>query len=70
MIDVDGHAKVKKWGAMVLILKGGHTSATFCLKIKEISHYMIDELMLLGIHLSNIKEREENDEKTETLHQE
>lgn len=55
---------------MVLILKGGHTSATFCLKIKEMPPYMIDELMLLGIHLSNIKEREENDEKTETIHQE
>ena len=38
--------------------------------IKEMSPYMIDELLLLGIHLSNIKEREENDEKTETIHQE
>lgn len=38
--------------------------------IKEMSPYMIDELMLLGIHLSNIKEREENDEKTKTIHQE
>ena len=38
--------------------------------IKEMSPYMIDELMLLGIHLSNIKEREENNEETETLHQE
>ena len=52
---------------MVLILKGGHTSATFCLKIKEISHYMIDELMLLGIHLLNNKQGEENDEKSKTL---
>ena len=38
--------------------------------IKEMSPYMIDELMLLGIHLSNIKEREENDEKAKTIHQE
>ena len=35
--------------------------------IKEMSPYMIDELMLLGIHLSNIKGREENDEKSKTL---
>ena len=38
--------------------------------IKEMSPYMIDELMLLGIHLSNIKEREENDAKTKTLYKE
>ena len=38
--------------------------------IKEMSPYMIEELMLLGIHLLNIKEREENDEKSKTLHQE
>ena len=31
---------------------------------------MIDELMLLGIHLLNIKEIEENDEKSKTIHQE
>lgn len=35
--------------------------------IKEMFPYMIDEMMLLGIHLSNIKEREENDEKSKTL---
>ena len=38
--------------------------------IKKMSPYMIDELMLIGIHLSNIKEKEENDEKSKTLHQE
>ena len=36
--------------------------------IKEMSPYMIDELMLIGIHLSNIKEKEENDEKSKTIH--
>ena len=38
--------------------------------IKEMSPYMIDELMLLGIHLLNIKKREKNDEETKTIHQE
>ena len=38
--------------------------------IKEMSHYMIDELMLLGFELLNNKQREENDEKSKTLHQE
>ena len=38
--------------------------------IKKMSPYMIDELILLGIHLSNIKEKEENDEKSKTIHQE
>ena len=52
----------------MLILKGGHISSTCCLKIKEMSPYMIDELMLLGIHLLNIKEIEENDEKSKTIH--
>ena len=37
--------------------------------IKEMSPYMIDELLLLGIHLLNIKEREENDEKSKTIYQ-
>ena len=54
----------------MLILKGGHISSTCCLKIKEMSPYMIDELMLLGFELLNNKQGEENDEKTETLHQE
>lgn len=52
---------------MVLILKGGHTSATFCPKIKEMPPYMIDELMLLGFELLNNKQGEENDEKSKTL---
>lgn len=38
--------------------------------IKEMSPYMIDELLLLGIHLLNIKKREKNDEETKTIHQE
>ena len=38
--------------------------------IKEMSSYMIDELMLLGFELLNNKQREENDEKSETIHQE
>lgn len=38
--------------------------------IKKMSPYMIDEMMLLGIHLLNIKEREENDEKSKTIYQE
>ena len=36
--------------------------------IKEMSPYMIDELMLLGFELLNNKQREENDEKSKTLH--
>ena len=38
--------------------------------IKEMSSYMIDELMLLGFELLNNKQGEENNEETETLHQE
>ena len=38
--------------------------------IKAMSPFMIDELMLLGLRLLNNKEGEENDEETETLHQE
>ena len=38
--------------------------------IKEMSPYQIDELVLLGYHLLNVKEGEENNEETETLHQE
>ena len=34
------------------------------------SPYQIDELVLLGFVLLNNKEGEENDEETETLHQE
>ena len=34
------------------------------------SPYQIDELVLLGFVLLNDKEGEENDEETETLHQE
>ena len=39
-------------------------------RIKEMSPYQIDELVLLGFVLLNDKEGEENDEETETLHQE
>lgn len=39
-------------------------------KIKAMSPFMIDELMLLGLRLLNNKEGEGNNEKTETLHQE
>lgn len=36
-------------------------------RIKEISHYQIDDVVLLGFGMSNNKEGEENDEETETL---
>lgn len=36
-------------------------------KIKEMSPYQIDEIVLLGFGLLNDKEGEENDEETETL---
>ena len=39
-------------------------------KIKEMSPYQIDEIVLLGFGLLNNKEGEENDEETETLHKE
>ena len=39
-------------------------------RIKEMSPYQIDEIFLLGFGMSNNKEGEENDEETETLHQE
>ena len=39
-------------------------------RIKEMSPYQIDEIFLLGFGLLNNKEGEENDEETETLHQE
>ena len=39
-------------------------------RIKEMSPYQIDELVLLGFGMLNDKEGEENDEETETLHQE
>ena len=39
-------------------------------RIKEMSHYQIDDVVLLGFGMSNNKEGEENDEETETLHQE
>ena len=35
--------------------------------IKEMSPYMIDELMLLGFELLNNKQGDENDEKSKTL---
>ena len=35
-------------------------------KIKEMSPYMIDEMMLVGLRLLN-ESRRENNEKTETL---
>ena len=38
--------------------------------IKVMSPYMVDELVLLGHHLLMVKKGEENNEKTETLHQE
>ena len=38
--------------------------------IKAMSPYQIDEIFLLGFGLLNNKEGEENDEETETLHQE
>ena len=37
------------------------------MKIKEMSPYQIDEVVLLGFGMSNNKEGEENDEETETL---
>lgn len=36
-------------------------------RIKEMSPYKIDEVVLLGFGMSNNKEGEENDEETETL---
>ena len=39
-------------------------------RIKEMSTYQIDDIFLLGFGMSNNKEGEENDEETETLHQE
>ena len=39
-------------------------------RIKEMSPYQIDEVVLLGFGILNNKEGEENDEETETLHQE
>ena len=36
-------------------------------RIKKISHYQIDDVVLLGFGMSNNKEGEENDEETETL---
>ena len=39
-------------------------------RIKKMSPYQIDEIFLLGFGMSNNKEGEENDEETETLHQE
>ena len=36
-------------------------------RIKEMSPYQIDEVVLLGFGMSNNKEGEENDEETETL---
>ena len=38
--------------------------------VKEMSPYQIDDVVLLGFGLLNNKEGEENDEETETLHQE
>ena len=38
--------------------------------IKLMSPFIIDELVLFGLRLLNDKEGEENNEKTETLHQE
>ena len=39
-------------------------------RIKEMSPYQIEEIVLLGFGLLNNKEGEENDEEKETLHQE
>ena len=39
-------------------------------RIKKMSPYQIDEVVLLGFGMLNNKEGEENDEETETLHQE
>ena len=39
-------------------------------RIKEMSPYQIDDIVLLGFGISNNKEGEENNEETETLHQE
>ena len=36
-------------------------------RIKEMSHYQIDEIFLLGFGMLNNKEGEENNEETETL---
>ena len=36
-------------------------------RIKEMSPYQIDEVVLLGFGMLNDKEGEENDEETETL---
>ena len=38
-------------------------------KMKRMSPYQIDELFMIGYRLLNVK-GEENDEETETLHQE
>ena len=38
-------------------------------RIKEMSPYPIDDVVLLGFGMSNDKEGEENNEETETLHQ-
>ena len=38
--------------------------------IKAMSPFIIDELMLLGLRLLNNTEERENNEETETLHQE
>ena len=37
------------------------------MKIKKMSPYQIDEVVLLGFGMLNNKEGEENDEETETL---
>ena len=39
-------------------------------KMKKMSPYLIEELVLLTFGLLNDKEGEENNEETETLHQE
>ena len=38
--------------------------------IKAMSPFIIEELVLIGLRLLNNRKREENDEKTEILHQE
>ena len=38
--------------------------------VKKMSPYQIDDVVLLGFVLLNDKEGEENNEETETLHQE
>ena len=37
------------------------------MKIKEMSPYQIDDIVLLGFGISNNKEGEENNEETETI---